>query len=126
MDRNWLCAALVPLLGLAVGCRQQAAPAISYDRDDARAVLTAALDAWKSGQVRQLARQKPPIAFTDDDLVMGATLISYELAADAQFGPHHDVAVQVVLRDRRGTTVTKQAIYQVALDPRRAVFRNDP
>jgi len=108
------------------GCRQPSAPAPSYDAQQAREALTTALDAWKSGSLEQLARRKPPVRFSDEDLLSGAELLSYDLDSATAFGPHQDVRVDLVLRDRRGTTLNKTATYQVILEPTLAVLRNDP
>jgi hypothetical protein len=107
------------------GCGGQVASPAEYDERLARDTLTAALDAWKAGQVDQLSRQTPPLRFSDDDLMMGAKLESYEVGETVRFGAHQDVPVNLVLRDRQGNTVTKTAIYQISLEPR-AVLRNDP
>lgn len=117
-------------LGLAAvcGCSGLARPTSdpNYSEKQARETLVAALDAWQAGDARALARQSPPIRLVDDDLAAGTSLVSYEIDPAATFGPHRDVGVNLVLRDRHGGTASKQATYQVILADERAVLRNDP
>lgn len=121
-------AALLVSLAVLGGCGGNAVspPQPAYDAQAARDTLTVALDAWKAGQVPDLHKRTPPVRFSDDDLTMGAALVSYTIGTEAKFGPHQDVPVELTIRDRQGKSVTKQAIYQVALEPQRAVLRNDP
>ena len=87
--------------------------------------MTIALDAWKSGKLKQLAQRNPPLRLSDDDLLMGAKLVSYQVNPDARFGPHQDVRVDLVFRDRNGRTVHREATYQIVLEPAPSVLRND-
>lgn len=84
-----------------------------------------ALDAWKQGQVRQLASAQPPIRFVDDDFADGWQLIDYRLDPTAALAPFENIAVDLELRDARGKTTTKTAAYQVGLPPNAAVLRAD-
>ncbi|MHC5545016.1 hypothetical protein ACYOEI_42815, partial [Singulisphaera rosea] len=89
--------------------------------------LVAALDAWKKGEARSLARRDPPIRFVDDDLAAGLRLVEYELEEpDAPLLPFKDVPVILSMRDARGKTVRRETSYQVATDPKLAVLRSDP
>jgi hypothetical protein len=111
---------------LAVGCSAPAPPQSNYDPRDARDTLITALDAWQADTLQQLAQQHPPLRLSDDDLIMGAKLESYQLNPDATFAPHQDVQVDLVLRDRQGTTISRRATYQIVLAPTRVILRNDP
>jgi hypothetical protein len=98
-----------------------------YNPEQARAALVTALDAWKKGEARALARRKPPIRFVDDDFVAGLRLSDYEIEEpDAPIGLHKDVSVILSLRDARGKVVRREANYQVATEPGLAVLRSDP
>jgi hypothetical protein len=123
--RRWL-----PLLLLAAfACAHDAAPPASqpaYDSEQARAALVAALDAWKKGEARALARRQPPIRFVDDDFATGLKLSDYEIdEPDRPIALHENVAVILSLRDARGRTIHREAQYQVATSPGLAVLRSD-
>lgn len=113
-------------LGLFAGCGAPAPATANYNAENARHALVAALDAWRDGQLPALTRRSPPLHFTDDDLIQGFALISYELDPAVPIEPHKDVPVTLVLRNRQGATVNRQAMYQISLEPSLAVLRNDP
>jgi hypothetical protein len=97
-----------------------------YDGDRARSTLITALDAWKKGEARKLARGKSPIRFEDDDLAAGWKLSDYEIESpDVPSDPHADVEVVLSLRDARGKATQRVARYQVATEPALAVIRSD-
>jgi hypothetical protein len=113
----------------AAGCSGGAEPAVGsrYDPEQAKAALVAALDAWKKGEARALARRNPPIRFVDDDLAAGMRLSDYEIEEpDAPVSLHKNIAVILSLRDARGRVVRRETYYQVATEPGLAVLRSDP
>ncbi len=113
------------LLG-QIGCRSIDETNSDVDQSRARETLVTALDAWKSGQPRTLAKLNPPIRFGDDDLQAGLQLQNYEISEPNQpIHPFRDVKVVLTLRDRRGKVLTKTAAYQVGLDPSLSVLRSD-
>jgi hypothetical protein len=119
---------LIVSLLLIAGCSAPPGPVAGppYDTERARATLGAALDAWKKGEARSLARRKPPIRFEDDDLATGFRLLDYEIdSPDAPRGPHEDVPVMLSLKDPRRKVVQREARYQVAIEPALAVLRSD-
>jgi hypothetical protein len=114
---------------LATGCSSATEPSatVRYDPERARGALIAALDAWKRGEAKGLARRDPPIRFADDDLVAGWALVDYELEEpDAPILLHKNVPVILSLRDRRGKTARRETHYQVATEPGLAVLRSEP
>jgi len=119
---------VVPLLIVIVGCTNapELPVELRYDSDQARTTLVTALDAWKKGEARALARRNPPIRFRDDDLVAGLRLSDYEIEEpDREIELHKDVEVILSLRDARGNVVRREARYQVATKPGLAVLRSD-
>jgi hypothetical protein len=120
---------LPALLFVAAGCSAgaESADQSRYDAERAKEALVTALDAWKRGDARSLARRDPPIRFVDDDLTAGWRLSDYELEEpDAPVSLHKNVPVILSLRDARGKTVRRETHYQVATEPGLAVLRSDP
>lgn len=109
-----------------IGCGKSAPVASETEKKDAREALIAALDAWQLGKQSSLPSQTPPIAFRDDDVVQGFALVSYELDPALEIKPHTDVVVNLIVRDKSGESLHRQATYQVSLTPMRTVLRNDP
>ena len=120
---------LIPfLIALTVGCSTQPTPApqVSFDPEKASTALVTALDAWKKGEAKALARRSPPIRFQDDDLLAGFRLTDYEIEEpDSPIKLHQDVAVILMLRDARGKSVRREARYQVGTEPKLTVLRSD-
>jgi hypothetical protein len=125
MRVSWVLLAL-PIV--TAGCWRGAGPAAdpNYNPEKARTALIDALDAWKKGEARALARRKPPIRFVDEDFAAGLKLSDYEIdEPDAPTGPHQDVHVILSMRDARGKVVRRETQYQVATEPALAVLRSD-
>jgi len=102
-------------------------PDASYDSTKAKETLLGALDAWKQGKAATLARQKPPIRFSDDDLLSGYKLVDYKLARpDEPIQRARSIAVVLQLARGKGPAIERQALYQVSLAPQLAVMRADP
>jgi hypothetical protein len=115
---------LAVVLGCS-GCSQPAAEA-PYDSDGARTALIAALDAWKKGEAKSLAKRNPPIRFVDDDLISGHKLSEYEIdEPDLPLKLHQDVPVILEMRDAQGKRVRREARYQVSTEPALSVLRSD-
>jgi hypothetical protein len=116
------------LLAVLTGCSGSSRPAseASYDAETARDALVAALDAWKKGEAKSLARRNPPIRFDDDDLIAGFRLSDYEIdEPDLPVKRHQDVSVRLSLRDAQGRSIQREACYQVGTEPTLAVLRSD-
>jgi hypothetical protein len=116
------------VLIVAAGCWGHAEPkaTVRHDPERARAALVAALDSWKRGDAKQLARRAPPIRFVDEDFQAGSVLADYGIVEpDAPILPYQDVHVILSLRDARGKAVRRETHYQVATDPALAVLRSD-
>ena len=116
------------LLAVLTGCSGSSRPASEapYDSEKARTALVAALDAWKKGEAKSLAKRMPPIRFVDDDLLAGLRLSDYEI--DEEELPvklHQDVSVRLSLRDAQGRSIQREARYQVGTDPNLSVLRSD-
>jgi hypothetical protein len=116
------------LLAVLTGCSGSSRPAseASYDAEKARGALVAALDAWKKGVAKSLAKRMPPIRFVDDDLLTGLRLSDYEIdEPDLPVKLHQDVSVRLSLRDAQGRSIQREARYQVGTDPTLSVLRSD-
>ena len=125
MRRYWI---LVVLLAVTAGCSggPGAAADASFDSEKARTALLTALDAWKKGEAKSLAKRQPPIRFEDDDLLSGYRLSEYEIEEpDSPIKSHQDVEVILMMKDRQGKNVRREATYQVGLDPKLSVLRSD-
>jgi hypothetical protein len=112
---------------IAAGCGGDTGSAVGdYDSARAREVLSVALDAWKGGKARDLARLKPPIRFADDDHKAGLRLERHQLAEpDQPIQPYASVPVDLTLRDASGASIRRRASYQVTLEPGLSVLRDD-
>jgi hypothetical protein len=110
---------------LAAGCSTKPTSP-PYDAKQAQATLVLALDAWKQENTRELARRKPPIRFEDDDCRNGLRLTGYSIEkGKPSAGPFDDLQVTLSLLDRHGNKIEKSAAYQITLEPRLSVLRND-
>ncbi len=119
---------VLPLLIAIAGCTQtpELPTDLRYDSGEARAALVTALEAWKKGEARALARRSPPIRLDDDDWKAGLKLADYEIEEpDREIELHQDVEVILSLRDARGNVIRREARYQVATKPGLAVLRSD-
>jgi hypothetical protein len=119
---------VLALLIVVAGCTgaPELPAELRYDSDQARNALVTALDAWKKGDARTLARRNPPIRFRDDDFMAGLKLSDYEVEEpDRAIELHKDVEVILSLRDARGKVIRREARYQVATKPGLAVLRSD-
>jgi hypothetical protein len=113
------------VLLLVAGCSSASQPT-TYDSKRAEETLVLALDAWKQGRVGSLAKRVPPLRFEDEDCRSGLRLTEYRLEPREQpLRPFDDVRVVLVLRDRRQNRLEKTVAYQVSLEPKPAVLRND-
>ncbi len=122
------CRMLLAVLTVTAGCSRATEPAAQrgYDSERARSALIAALDAWKKGEARTLARRNPPIHFVDEDCTAGFRLSDYGIEdPDGPAGPHQNVHVILALCDARGKAVQRVTQYQVATEPGLAVLRSD-
>jgi hypothetical protein len=120
-DATWLLLLLIPF-GCGGPSRHPSPPAA-----EARRALETALDAWKQGRVKSLNARTPPVRLVDQDQAAGRSLNAYRLTGEPEaVGPTLNFPVELTLRDRRGASRSVSTVYQVALEPDVAVFRNDP
>jgi hypothetical protein len=125
MFPNWFWGTL---LFCSAGCSfTVVSEAEHYDRAAAEETLSSALDAWRDGNVKVLIELTPPIRFVDDDILAGFHLVDYEYRQrDLPVRPFQGVPVTLTLKQGNGASITREAWYQVSLDPARAVLRSDP
>jgi hypothetical protein len=125
MRRYWVVPVLLGVILDCSGCSRPAAEA-PYDAEGARTALIAALDAWKKGEAKSLAKRNPPIRFVDDDLISGFRLSEYEVEEpDLPLKLHQDVPVILEMRDAQGKRVRREATYQVSTEPTLSVLRSE-
>jgi hypothetical protein len=119
--------AVAALLAPVAGCGGAGASASAPSPDDAVRHVRTALDAWKAGNVKELATARPPIRFVDPDQAAGARLDDYKVG-DAPAALEHvvDVPVELTLTDKKRKTRTVATAFQVVATPDVSVLRNDP
>lgn len=116
---------VILLVGLA-GCQWMWLDEGDSDSDSAAEVLTAALDAWKAGNVKSLTQREPPIRFADDDCAAGMQLVEYELEDEAPaIHPFQNVRIALQLKNKQGKLTNVIASYQVATEPALTVLRSN-
>jgi hypothetical protein len=117
-----LAAVLVLAFAVALPGCGGAAAARPADPELARQALRDALDAWQRGT----AHDASAVRVADEDWLAGSKLVSYRVSdRDQPLGAHLRCRVDLTLRDARGKTVARKAVYDVATDPRPAVIRLD-
>jgi hypothetical protein len=116
---------LLPL----VGCRGSVTPPAPTDEAAARERLIEALDAWREGRKpAELAESaSPPIYVADEDWAAGAGLVRFKADAGPAraHGPGVRFPVALELRDPTGRNLSKNVVYEVAIDRTVSVARLD-
>jgi hypothetical protein len=97
------------------------------DPDQAKTTLHAVLDAWKAGaSLESLEAQSTPIRVMDLDWKDGKKLISYHASAEGKLvGFDMNYPVVLELKNRKGSTVKKSAVYTVTTHPEILVMRQE-
>jgi hypothetical protein len=117
-----LAVALVLVFAVALPGCGGAAAARPADPDLARKALHDVLDAWQRGA----AHDASAVRVADEDWLSGAKLVSYKVAdRDEPVGARLRCRVDLTLRDARGKTVARKAVYDVTTDPAPIVVRLD-
>jgi hypothetical protein len=111
---GWIAGVLLIASGCGAGNRPDNA-----DATQARAALSAALDAWKAGQKpKVLAQRSPPIHVKDVDWDGGFRLVDYKSEAEGKLvGYDMNYPVDLELRSPTGSSVKKKAVYTVTTRP---------
>lgn len=119
--------ALAVLLLCTSGCGGQKSPP-SADFDQARAALTAALDAWKADQPSDsLQSLSPPLFVNDTDWQAGNRLQAYEILGGMDYhGVQARCAVKLTLIDKAGASSDKKVNYLIDTAPALVIVRGDP
>jgi hypothetical protein len=121
--KSCLCPLLLAGALAAVGCAHPPAPA---DPGQARDALRRALDAWQRGEpAESLQTQQPPLRVSDDDWEGGQQLVRYELGPDQPIGGTLRCRVLLSLRNSRGQSFQKKAVYSVATSAASTVVREE-
>jgi hypothetical protein len=119
--RGTLLAAAVVLL--AAGC---GGPTMA-DPEEARSVLTAALDAWKEGRPADSVRAAGgPVVVADRAWAAGRKLTRYELTGpDGPAGFDRRFPAKIWLADAGGKEAPETVVYVVGVRPRAVVVREE-
>jgi hypothetical protein len=122
-SRAWWLAGVLPLV---TGCGSSGS---AYQADPAQAqnTLRTVLDTWKTGEKPgSLENHAPPIRVKDLDWEGGFTLIDYKSDAEGrQVGYDMNYPVVLELKDPKGATVKKKAVYTVTTHPEILVMRQE-
>jgi hypothetical protein len=118
----WIAIVVLSASGCGIGGTPQAA-----DSAQARTALTAALDAWKSGEKPEdLAKRTPPLHIKDVDWSGGFQLVGYEADTDGKLvGYDMNYPVVLELKSPKGNSVKKKAVYTVTTQPELIVSRQE-
>src|SRR5262249_42531229 len=114
------------VLLIAPGCGAGSRPETA-DSTQARAALSAALDAWKAGEKPEvLAQRSPPIHVKDVDWDGGFHLVDYKADADGRLvGYDMNYPVVLELKSPKGVSVKKNAVYTVTTHPELFISRQE-
>ena len=112
----------IALAALPAGCGGQK-PA---DPDQARATLTAALDAWREGRtIDDFTNGSPPIVVSEPSWKSGLKLSKYEIGESGKpAGFDLKIPVQLWLEDSKGKPSQEKVHYTVSVQPSRTVIRS--
>jgi hypothetical protein len=112
------------VLLLAAGCWSSKPRPV--DPSQARAALESALDAWKEGkEPTALQHDRSALHVSDHEWSAGWSLVHYEVLSETPQGSDLRCQVRLTLRDDRGRSRRKLAIYGVATSPALTVLRSD-
>ena len=108
------------------GCGQKQAP-VPADPDQGRAVLLAALTAWKDGgQCDQLKERRPPIIVNDPDWIAGRRLKRFQLADGHEYhGSQLRCAATLTFEGENGVTTEKKVTFLIDTSPVLVIVRGD-
>lgn len=121
---RWMLGASLALAVVLSGC-EGAPQAAKVNPDAARTALTAALDAWKSGQApKALKSHSPAITAQDMDWESGEKLLSYEVLGTGEDDDANlRVPVELTLQGPGGRETRRKVTYVVGTSPAITVFR---
>jgi hypothetical protein len=117
---------LLGAIAVSSGCGAGQTPRAA-DPDQAHQALRTVLDAWKSGEMpADLGKRTPPIRVLDLDWQAGHALLGYQAGAEGKrVGHDMNYPVQLELRNSRGRTIKKTAVYTVTTHPEVLVLRQE-
>src|SRR5581483_486516 len=114
---------ILGLAAAAAGCGEGAKSRPQSELDRAQSALQAALDVWKKGGRPGPIRGRVA-EMTDPDWTGGARLVDYMIyGAEGRPGEPIRCGVGLILRDRQGKALTKEAVYSVRGDEPFAITR---
>jgi hypothetical protein len=115
-------AGMLTLLGCSAGPMQ-----LVGDEDEARTVLTQALDVWQAGHKPDSLKQEQPVVHVaDEDWQAGKTLKGYEVTGEPQeAGGHWRVSALLTLWADGESESKKNVAYAVTLEPAITILRAD-
>jgi hypothetical protein len=120
--RPWL----LLLAAMAAGAGCSSSPPEAADAEQARSALNRALDAWQHGEsAESLKQQDPALVVIDYDWESGFRLLRYQVEQDLAVGAERRCQVKLSLRNSRGQTVEKKAIYSIGTHKALTVVREE-
>jgi hypothetical protein len=124
MFRFWMAFAAGTALSFA-GCSASTRPT-PVDPAQAREALRLTLETWKKGErPGSLSERQPPIHVVDHQWRGGYQLVRYQLGSEGEIGVNLRCQVQLSLRNSKGKSLHKKAIYSVGTSPVLTVLREE-
>jgi hypothetical protein len=122
--RAWM--PLLACLSLSfAGCSGSAPPA-SVDTAQAREALRLCLETWQKGaDPGSLKQRQPPIHVVDYQWRGGYKLVRYQLGTDGSLGANLRCHAQLSLKDAKGKSLKKKAVFSVGTSPVLTVHREE-
>jgi hypothetical protein len=127
MFRSHTIRAMVLIAVCALGCSHQGPPDRTLDPAQARELLVAVLDAWKSGRSHaEPLETEPSLRVADEDWLVGRRLIEYRLLpGESVVGERLSSPVGLSLETPEGRRISSQVVYLISTAPELSVIRVD-
>jgi hypothetical protein len=117
---------IVAGLSLAVAGCSGSAPPTSLDATQAREALRLSLETWQKGAAPgSLKERQPPIHVVDHQWRGGYQLVRYQLGSDGPVGASLRCQAQLSLKDTKGKTLRKKAVFSVGTNPVLTIHREE-
>lgn len=110
------------LLPLSFGCGRSLEQPVQPDQ--AVALLSTALDAWKQGEkYSALEQRRPPIYFPEPEWEKGKQLLRYEVGPVTLTGRQGRCSIKLTLRDHAGKVTERTIGYLIDTTPTAVITR---
>jgi hypothetical protein len=113
----------MPLCFAGCGGSAQGTP---LDSAQAREALRLALESWQKGaSPASLKERQPPIHVVDHQWRGGYQLVRYQLGTEGQIGASLRCQAQLSLKNAKGKSLHKKAVFSVGTSPVLTVHREE-